>query len=115
MPGGLPSFPTLVDDSAASWTEKEENHTLTALSHCGRVRGIALRNSYMHTHKLFKALSRPFQICPIEHVLVLPATLPLGSRPMSQRLTLRGVVLRFFISTIIICNGLRRPYIDPQN
>jgi hypothetical protein len=110
----LPSFPILVDYSAASWTEKEQNLALEALTgmHRGRVRTIALRWFDTDMAEILKALGHPFpeleslEIChgpmyqrpmyefdyDYEGELILPTTLLSGSAPCLRQLTLRGVV-----------------------
>ena len=98
----LPRFPILVDYSAASWTEKEENLALAAIRHRSRVRRIALRRPCPCTMaRLLKGLSYPFpeleslEICSTyghcDHALFLPATFLSGSAPCLRQLTLRKV------------------------
>ena len=113
----LPSFPILVDYSATSWTEKEENLALAAVRHRSRVRGITLRGPSCPA-SLLKALSHPFpeleslRICPSyssdreQRELVLPATLLSGSAPRLRRLTLRGVEPTCISPLLSVATGL---------
>lgn len=111
----LPRFPILVDYSATTWTEKEENFALEALRHRGGVRGITLRGPCPTS--LHKALRRSFpeleslHICPTydsDHhdALVLPATLLSGSAPRLRRLTLQKVTPASLSPLLSFATGL---------
>ena len=113
----LPLFPILVDYRAASWTEREENLALAALSHRSRVRGIAFRTPCvgMAKAKLLRALCHPFpeleslEICPsIPHdgPLILPVMFLSGSAPHLRRLTLRQVAQRSLSPLLSFATGL---------
>ncbi|KAH9002459.1 hypothetical protein EDB86DRAFT_2900154, partial [Lactarius hatsudake] len=113
----LPRLPILVDYSAESWTDVEDNLALAALGHHSCVRRITLRRPYMDMAKLFKALSYPFpqlesfEICPIydpdyERELILPAELLSGSAPTLRRLKLQGVVPECLSPLLASSSGL---------
>jgi hypothetical protein len=112
----LPPFPILVDYRAASWTGREENLALAAISNRSRVRGIALRTTYTDTDKLCRALSHPFPELesleifpsfPRDHeMLILPANFLSGSLPCLRRLTLRKVAPRCLSPLLSSATGL---------
>ncbi|KAH9066415.1 hypothetical protein EDB87DRAFT_717083 [Lactarius vividus] len=97
-----PLFPIWIDYRSASWTEKEENFVLAAISHHTRVCGIVLQRPFKDMVKLLTALSHPFpklerlEICPTHGCfgqnLILPTAFLSGSAPCLRHLTLRGVV-----------------------
>jgi hypothetical protein len=112
----LPPFPILVDYRDASWTEREENLALAAISHRSRVRGIALRTPYTDAVKLCRALSQPFpELESLENfpsfphddeLLILPANFLSGSFPRLRRLTLRKVAPRCLSPLLSSADGL---------
>ncbi|KAH9027664.1 hypothetical protein EDB84DRAFT_1499748 [Lactarius hengduanensis] len=112
----LPPFPIWIDYRAASWTEREENLALTAISHRSRVRRIALQRPYKDMAKLLTALSHPFpkleglEICPTHgcfgQELILPTAFLAGSAPRLRQLTLRGVVPRCLSPLLSSATGL---------
>ncbi|KAH9062292.1 hypothetical protein EDB87DRAFT_335422 [Lactarius vividus] len=67
----LPSLPILVDYSAESWTDREDNLALAALEHHSCVRTIAFRRPYTDMAKLFKALSHPFPQLKVSKIVLL--------------------------------------------
>jgi hypothetical protein len=106
----LPPFPILVDYRVASWTEREENRALAAISRHSRVRGIALRCSGRYMVKILRALSHPFpkleslEICRCDHnYKILPTSL---SAPCLQKLTLREVIPRCLSPLLSTATGL---------